>query len=162
MAQVNFHIICYEGTPPIGTNRVVVWWHFLNRTWSSNFDIQTNDDLYGFVAYTSVTNTPLSLISDEDITLFVNFVLKLYNNIDQTLLDEMTFLCDQDVLMSVSGSDTASLILLGRLGYSEKYQRFVFWYSCWRMTIGNITVWWYKSYIQMVMTVIVFFYWSLR
>ena len=65
-------------------------------------------------------------MSDREITMSVNFVLKLYNNIDQTLLDEMTFLCDQDVLMSVSGSDTASLILLGRLGYSEKYQRFVF------------------------------------
>ena len=65
-------------------------------------------------------------MSDEDITMSVNFVLKLYNNMDQTLSDEMTFLCDQDILMSVSGSDNASLILLGRLRYSKKYQRLAF------------------------------------
>ena len=65
-------------------------------------------------------------MSDREITMSVNFVLKLYNNIDPTLSDEMMLLCNQDILMSVSGSDNTLLILLERLRYSEKDQRLAF------------------------------------
>ena len=67
----------------------------------------------------------------------INFVLKIYNIINPTLSNEMMLLCDHDILMSVSFSDNALLILLGRLRYSEKDQRLAFWYSCWRMSIGK-------------------------
>ena len=76
-------------------------------------------------------------MSDEGITISINFFLKLNNNIDPILWDEMMFICDQDIIMSVCGSDNASLILLGHLRYSEKDQRLAFWYSCWRMSIGK-------------------------
>ena len=56
----------------------------------------------------------------------INFVLKIYNIINPTLSNEMMLLCDQDILMSVSFSDNALLILLGRLRYSEKDQRLAF------------------------------------
>ena len=59
-------------------------------------------------------------MSGEDITMSINFVLKLYNNIDLSILNEMMFLCDQDIIISVSSSDNASLILIGRLSDSEK------------------------------------------
>ena len=65
----------------------------------------------------------------------VNFVLKLYNNIDPTHSNEMMVLCDQDIFIFVSGLDNASLILLGRLRYIEKDRRLAFWYSCWGMSI---------------------------
>ena len=59
-------------------------------------------------------------MSGEDITMSINFVLKLYNNIDLSILNEMMFLCDQDIIVSVSSTENASLILLGRLSDSEK------------------------------------------
>ena len=74
-------------------------------------------------------------MSDREITMSVNFVLKLYNNIDPTHSNEMMVLCDQDIFIFVSGLDNASLILLGRLRYIEKDRRLAFWYSCWGMSI---------------------------
>ena len=78
------------------------------------------------MAYTGVANARLSFMSGEDITISVNFVLKVYNNIDLSLWNEMIFLCDQDIIMSVSSSDNASLILLGRLSDSEKIKNWRF------------------------------------
>ena len=84
-------------------------------------------------------------MSDEGITISVNFFLKLNNNIDPILWDEMMFICDQDIIMSVRGSDNASLILLGRLRYSEKIKdwRFDVLADVW--VLENVTVWWHKS-----------------